>query len=393
MGTWAGCRYESTAHAIEKRDGGKDRGGLIGNSGHFGYPALSFQLSPPAEVASRSCKMIIVLKPTATPKDAEQILRQIEALGLKPLHLPGTERVVLGALGDERILGKLHLEAHPAVESLKPILAPYKLVSRSMHPHDTVVNIGDVPIGGDRFVVIAGPCAVESLEQMQDTAIAVKNAGAACLRGGAYKPRTSPYSFQGLGLAGLKILRDLSKSMNMPVITEAVEVGDLEIVEEHASAIQIGARNMQNFRLLKSLGKCRKPILLKRGMASTIDDLLLAAEYIVSEGNPNVVLCERGIRTFETATRSTLDLSVVPYIKQRSHLPIIVDPSHGTGIRDLVEPMTLAAAACGADGVIIEVHRNPAEALSDGPQSLYPEQFARLMQKLRPFVEAAGRTL
>ncbi|MCP4605727.1 MAG: 3-deoxy-7-phosphoheptulonate synthase [Proteobacteria bacterium] len=337
--------------------------------------------------------MIIVLKPESTKEIADDILRRIEDAGLHPLYMPGKERIVLGAIGDERVLGKLHLENHPMIESLKPILAPYKLVSREVKSENSVVEIGGVPVGGDNFVLIAGPCAIESKEQMLKTGMAVKKAGAACLRGGAYKPRTSPYSFQGLGIDGLRILAEVSAELGMPAVTEVVEVGDVEAVEEHAAAFQVGARNMQNFRLLKELGKSTKPIILKRGMAATMEDLLLAAEYIVSQGNSNVILCERGIRTFETATRNTLDLTAVPFIKQRSHLPVVVDPSHGTGVRELVAPMTKAATACGADGILIEVHCDPGAALSDGKQSLFPEQFDQLMKELEPFLAASGKKL
>jgi 3-deoxy-7-phosphoheptulonate synthase len=337
--------------------------------------------------------MIIVLKPEASDSEAQEILQHIAELGLRPLHMPGTERVVLGAIGDERVLESLHFENYPQVESVQPILAPYKLVSRELHPHDTIVRVGSMSVGGERFAVVAGPCAVESLDQLRETAIAVKQHGAQCLRGGAFKPRTSPYSFQGLALEGLELLAQVSREVGLPVVTEVVEVADVEAVARHADALQVGARNMQNFRLLQILGHCGKPVILKRGMAATIQDLLLAAEYIVSEGNPDVILCERGIKTFETATRNTLDLNAVPFIKARSHLPVIVDPSHGTGIRELVAPMARAAVACGADGVMIEVHRDPVHALSDGQQSLYPDQFAALMHGLRAFVEAAGRTM
>jgi len=337
--------------------------------------------------------VIIILKPGATKKDADEIIRQIAAVGLKPLYLPGTERTVLGAIGDERILGKLHIENHPLVERLSPVLTPYKLVSREIHPRDTVVRIDGVPVGGRHFTVIAGPCAVEDSRQMLLTAQAVKRAGARCLRGGAYKPRTSPYSFQGLGLEGLQILHEVSRTLQMPAVTEVVEVADVTAVERYASAFQVGARNMQNFRLLKAVGQSRKPVILKRGMAASVEDLLLAAEYILSEGNPSVILCERGIRTFETATRYTLDLNAIPHIKQHSHLPVIVDPSHGTGVREYVIPMAKAAVACGADGLLVEVHHNPKEALSDGHQSLDPREFARLMKGLRPYVAAAGRRM
>ncbi len=337
--------------------------------------------------------MIIILKPTATPAIAEEIQQQIAAAGLQPLYLPGTERTVLGAIGDERILGTLHLENHPEVESITPILTPYKVVSREFHPSDAVVSIGDVAIGGNRFVVIAGPCAIESREQMEATALAIKASGARGLRGGAFKPRTSPYSFQGLGLEGLRILRDVSREVGLPAITEVVEVADVESVEAYADAFQVGARNMQNFRLLTRLGKSRKPVILKRGMAATVEDLLMAAEYIVSEGNPNVILCERGIRTFETATRNTLDLNAIPYLKQHTYLPVLVDPSHGTGVREFVSPMARAAAACGADGVLVEVHNDPTKAMSDGKQSLWPDGFATLMRELDAVVRAVGRTL
>jgi 3-deoxy-7-phosphoheptulonate synthase len=337
--------------------------------------------------------MIIVLKPHTPKEDADRLLARIEESGLKSLYMPGSERTVLGALGDERVLGELHLENDPIVESVKPILAPYKLVSREFQAHDTVVSIGGATVGGERFMVIAGPCAVETTERLTATAEIVKKAGAHVLRGGAFKPRTSPYSFQGLGIEGLEIMGQVRTSVGIPAVTEVVEACDIDAIADHADALQVGARNMQNYRLLKQLGECGKPVILKRGMAATIKDLLLAAEYIVSEGNKNVILCERGIRTFETATRNTLDLNAVPFIKQRSHLPVIVDPSHGTGRRELVAPMARAAVACGADGIMVEVHANPAEAWSDGEQSLYPDQFAELMQGLRPFVEAVGKKL
>ena len=337
--------------------------------------------------------MIIVLKPDAPAQAAQDLLTRIADKGLKPLHLPGAERVVLGALGDERVLAELHLESHPMVESVKPILAPYKLVGRELHPEDTVVRIGSATIGGGAFAVIAGPCAVETYEQTLASARAAKEAGASAIRAGAFKPRTSPYDFGGHGREGLRILRRVGDELGLPVVTEVMDASDLDAVVEHADALQIGARNMQNFSLLRAVGRTRKPVLLKRGMSARIDELLLAAEYLLAEGNDQVVLVERGIRTFETATRNTLDLNAVPYIKQRTHLPVVVDPSHGTGIRDLVTPMALAAAACGADGLLIEVHENPAAALSDGPQSLYPDQFAALMGKLRPLLNALGRPI
>ena len=337
--------------------------------------------------------MIIVLRPEATPEVARELLDRIEAKGLKPLHMPGVERVVLGALGDERVLAELALDSHPMVESLKPVLAPYKLVSRELHPHDSVVCFGRTAIGGRGFAVIAGPCAVETEEQMLATATSAKQAGAHGLRAGAYKPRTSPYAFQGHGLEGLKILRAVGDEVQLPVLTEVMETTDVETVAAYADALQIGARNMQNYSLLKAVGRSGKPVVLKRGMAAKIEDLLLAAEYLLAEGNEQVILCERGIRTFETATRNTLDLNAIPYIKQKTHLPVLVDPSHGTGVRDLVIPMALAAAACGADGILVEMHENPAAAWSDGAQSLYPQGFEQLMTTLKPVVAAVGREL
>ena len=337
--------------------------------------------------------MIIVLKPEATPEIAQELLDRISAKGLTPLHMPGAERVVLGALGDERVLAELNLESHPMVEAVKPVLAPYKLVSRELHPHDTIVRIGKIAIGGGTFQVIAGPCAVETAEQTRNTGRLVKEAGASALRAGAYKPRTSPYGFAGHGPEGLKILREVGDELGLPIVTEVMDTADLDLVAEYADAVQIGARNMQNFSLLRAVGKIAKPVVLKRGMSAKIEELLLAAEYLLAAGNEQVVLCERGIRTFETATRNTLDLNAIPYIKQKTHLPIIVDPSHGTGIRDLVIPMSLAAAACGADGLLVEVHENPAAALSDGAQSLYPQGFTELMGALKPVLRAVGRDL
>ncbi|HXW52536.1 MAG TPA: 3-deoxy-7-phosphoheptulonate synthase [Myxococcota bacterium] len=337
--------------------------------------------------------MIIILKQNASKEDADNILDEIEKTGLKPLFLPGVERIVIGAIGDERLLNEKQFENFPQVDQVKPVLSPYKLVSREFNNGNTIVKIGDVAIGGKEFVTIAGPCAVENTLQMNRSANVVKKAGARILRGGAFKPRTSPYSFQGLGLEGLKILAAAAKEHGLPSVTEVVEVNDIDAVEQYSDAFQVGARNMQNFRLLTELGQRRKPVILKRGFAAKVEDLLLAAEYIVAEGNPNVILCERGIRTFETCTRNTLDLNAVPYLKTKSHLPVIVDPSHGTGLRDLVAPMAFAAAACGADGLIIEVHPDPKSALSDGMQSLYPEQFATMMQDLNKFVLAANRTM
>ena len=337
--------------------------------------------------------MIIVMKPDASQDVIDRLLGRIEGKGLKPLHLPGAERVVLGALGDERVLAELNLEAEPAVESVKPILAPYKLAARDLHPHDSRISIGDVTIGGGRCALIAGPCAVEGEEQLRASAKAAKAAGARILRGGAYKPRTSPYSFQGKGPEGLKLLAEIGAELEMPIVTELVDVADLDLLCQHADAIQVGTRNMQNFELLKAVGKADKPVILKRGMAARIDDLLMAAEYILAGGNEDVILCERGIRTFETATRNTLDLAAVPLLKEKTHLPVVVDPSHGTGKRSLVAPMAMAAAAAGADGLMIEVHHDPAVALSDGPQSLYPEQMEALGHQLSRLLHSLGRSL
>jgi 3-deoxy-7-phosphoheptulonate synthase len=337
--------------------------------------------------------MIIVLKPDAPSDSADRLLERISSAGLQPLHMPGSERVVLGALGDERVLSELALDSDPAVESVKPILAPYKLVSRELHPHDTIVDVGGVLVGGEKLAVIAGPCAVEDRDQLFETAEAAKKAGATLLRAGAYKPRTSPYGFSGHGPAGLAILREVADELGMPVVTEVMDTADLDTVAAQADALQIGARNMQNYALLRAVGQTRRPVVLKRGLSATIQEWLLAAEYLLSAGNDQVILCERGIRTFETATRNTLDLNAVPYVKARTHLPIIVDPSHGTGIRGLVPAMAMAGVAAGADGLMIEVHRDPARALSDGAQSLYPDQFAALMTRLKPLAAAVGRTL
>lgn len=337
--------------------------------------------------------MIIILRPDASEKDAQEILLKIDTAGLKPLHMPGVERTVIGALGDERVLESLHLENLPQVDMVKPVLSKYKLVSREIYAQDTVVQVGNTPVGSEQFAIMAGPCAIESEEQLLETARYVKNAGATVLRGGAFKPRTSPYSFQGLGVEGLKIMSQVGKEVGLDTITELMDVNDLDDVARYISAIQIGARNMQNYTLLKAVGETQKPVLLKRGLSATIEELLLAAEYIVASGNPNVMICERGIRTFETATRNTLDLNAVAFIKERSHLPVIVDPSHGTGVRTLVSPMAKAAVACGADGVIVECHRSPKESVSDAAQALSPQDFHTLMQQLAPFVAASGRTL
>lgn len=337
--------------------------------------------------------MIIVMKPQTPQETIERLLGRIEAMGLKPLHMPGAERVVLGALGDERVLADLQLEADPHVEAVKPILAPYKLVGRELHPHDTVVRVGGAAFGSEKFALVAGPCAVESEAQLLASATAAREAGASVLRAGAYKPRTSPYSFQGHGPEGLNLLEQVGREVGLPVVTEVIETGDVELVARHADMLQVGARNMQNFALLKAVGAVGKPVLIKRGMSARIEDLLLAAEYVMAAGCEEVVLCERGIRTFETATRNTLDLAAVPLLKAKSHLPVVVDPSHGTGKRELVAPMALAAAAAGADGVMVEVHVDPPAALSDGPQSLYPDQMLALGERLAALLPVVGRSL
>ena len=338
--------------------------------------------------------MIIVLKPGTQESDIDDVCRRIEGLGLRAHVSRGEQRTVIGAIGDDRFKTRLQaLEALDCVESLVPILQPFKLASREVHPTDTVIEVDGVRIGGAELTIMAGPCSVESEVQLRAVAQGVKAGGAHVLRGGAFKPRTSPYAFQGLEEEGLKLLSDARKLTGLPIVTEVLEPDRVELVAEHADILQIGARNVQNFSLLKEVGQCGKPVLLKRGMATTIKEFLLSAEYVLAGGNPNVILCERGIRTFETATRFTLDLNAVPVIKKLSHLPVVVDPSHGTGHWEYVAPMAKAGIACGADGLIIEVHHQPAEALSDGPQSLKPDKFARLVAELRVLAEALDRTL
>lgn len=327
--------------------------------------------------------MIVVLKPETSKEQVDDILKRIAGEGLEPLYLPGTEKIVIGAIGDERVLARLQLEALPYVERVVPILEPYKLVGRQFRPEDTIVRIGAAAIGAGAPVIIAGPCAVESRDQLLATARAVKSAGADLLRGGAYKPRTSPYSFQGLEEEGLALLEEARMETGLPIVTEVVDPHDVEKVARSADVLQIGARNMQNFALLKEAGKLRKPVLLKRGMSASLEELLMSAEYLLVEGNTQVILCERGIKTFSVATRNTLDLSIVPLVKSRSHLPIVVDPSHATGLRSLVRPMSLAAIAAGADGLLIEVHVAPETAKCDGSQQLTPAEFARLMADVR----------
>ncbi len=338
--------------------------------------------------------MIIVMKEGAPKEQIEHIIDRIKELGYTPHPIYGEQRTVVGAIGDER--GKFRLESlasAPGVEVVMPILKPYKLVGMELKTEPTVIKIGKHSVGSKEFMLIAGPCSVESREQLISTAKAVKKAGAQYLRGGAFKPRTSPYSFQGLEEDGLKILKEASEITGLKIVTEVITPTDVLLVSKYADVLQVGARNMANFALLKDLGKINKPVMLKRGMAATIKDLLMAAEYIASEGNSDIILCERGIRTFESATRNTLDLSAVPLIKKLCHLPVIVDPSHATGARDLVAPMSKAAVACGADGLMIEVHPNPEKAFSDGAQSLLPDQFMELTKELKKYLVLEGREL
>ncbi len=337
--------------------------------------------------------MIIVMS-SRNPEDVRRVVSKVEELGYQAHLIEGVERTVIGAVGDER--GKMRLQALeslPGVEQVVPILKPFKLAGRELRQQDSVIDVGGVKIGGGHFCVMAGPCSVESREQILESAEGIRDCGAQMLRGGAYKPRTSPYSFQGLEEEGLHLLQEAKQATGLPFVTEVMTPEQVPLVAEHADMIQVGARNMQNFGLLKAVGRADKPVLLKRGMMSTISELLMSAEYIMSEGNQAVVLCERGIRTFETETRNTLDLSAVPVIRKLSHLPILVDPSHGTGHWDLVLPMAKAAVACGADGLMIEVHPRPAEAFSDGPQSLKIKRFHELMDALAPYLAAEGKTL
>jgi 3-deoxy-7-phosphoheptulonate synthase len=339
--------------------------------------------------------MIIVMKAGAAKKDKDEVLKRIKELGYKPHVIHGTTRDVIGAIGDER--GKLvlqQLESMHGVESVVPILQPYKLASSEVKKERSVIRISDtVSIGGPEVIIMAGPCSVESEEQIIESAKAVKEAGAHILRGGAFKPRTSPYSFQGLEEEGLKLLAKARDLTGLPFVTEVINPETVDLVAEYSDILQIGARNSQNFALLKKVGQINKPILLKRGMAMTIQEFLMSAEYIMAEGNQSVILCERGIRTFETATRNTLDLSAIPVLKTKTHLPIVIDPSHGTGNYHYVGPMSLAAIAGGADGLIIEVHPDPERASSDGPQSLKPKKFAKLMEQMKKVAEAVDRSL
>jgi 3-deoxy-7-phosphoheptulonate synthase len=338
--------------------------------------------------------MMIVMKPTATEEDIQAVVERIEGCGARAHLSRGEEVTVIGAVGDREHVQRLGLEGHVGVSQVVPILKPYKLSSSQFsHGQRTVIEIGGRRVGGDNFSMIAGPCTVESRDQLMTTARAVSDAGASMLRGGAYKPRSSPYSFQGLGQEGLRLLAEAKAETGLPIVTELMDARDVEAIAEVADVIQIGARNMQNYPLLAELGRTGLPVLLKRGLSATLEELLMAAEYVLKEGNPNVMLCERGIRTFETAYRFTLDITAIPMLRELSHLPVIVDPSHAPGRRDLVLPLSLAAAAAGADGIIVEVHPNPEQAICDGPQQLYADQFADYVEHVERAAAVAGKVL
>ncbi len=337
--------------------------------------------------------MIVVMKAGSTQTEIDRVLGKIHALDLDTNVSRGVQRTVIGVIGSEEKLARLDLSAAPGIEKIMRVLKPFKLASREFHPEDSVIEVGGLKIGGGHFVVMAGPCAVESRERLFETARKVKASGGMILRGGAFKPRTSPYSFQGLGEEGLRYLRECGDELDMPIVTEVMDTRLVELVAKYADILQVGARNMQNFSLLIEVGKTDKPVLLKRGMSSTVQELLMSAEYIMSEGNEKVILCERGIKSFETSVRNLVDISAVPNVKGQSHLPIIVDPSHGTGRYDLVAPMCKAALAAGADGVMVEVHPCPEEALSDGAQSLLPDRFDRLMKELYGIAGVLGKKM
>ena len=335
--------------------------------------------------------MIIVTKPGATEDQIQHIQDRIKEWGLKAEISRGAQRVVIGVIGPEDIIREKPLAAIPGVESVTPVLKPYKLVAREFRGIDSLVKIGNVEIGGNEVIFMSGPCSVESRDQIVSIAKDIKKAGAKVLRGGAFKPRTSPYAFQGLGVDGLKLLAEAREETGLPVITEIMDTKDLEVIEKYADCLQIGARNMQNFSLLKEVGRSKLPVMLKRGMSATVKDLLMSAEYILSEGNFNVLLCERGIRTFETYTRNTLDLNAVPVLKAETHLPVVVDPTHGVGLHKFIPAMALASIAAGADALMVEVHNSPELAKSDGEQALLPDEFTDLVQRLRAVALAVGR--
>ncbi len=335
--------------------------------------------------------MVVVMEPKAPEEKIQNVISHLKDLGFDIHRSDGVTHTILGAVGDKTGIDLRQLEVLEGVHEVVRISEPYKLASRSFKLENTVIKVGDVAIGGQEVIVAAGPCAVESREQIMKIAEAVRASGAKVLRGGAFKPRTSPYSFQGLGEEGLKLLRDAADKYGLLAVTEIVDVNHIDMVVEYADILQVGARNMQNFQLVRELGKVGKPVLLKRGMSATIEEWLMASEYVLSGRNHNVILCERGIRTFEKYTRNTLDISAVPVIKKLSHLPIFTDPSHGTGIRDKVIPMARASVAAGADGIIVEVHHDPEHAMSDGAQSLFPLQFEQMMKELRIIARAVGR--
>src|SRR5512135_1028905 len=349
--------------------------------------------SPSGCPGSPRTTMIIVLKPHPSPELIRHVIERIEALGFTPHLSQGVARAIIGVIGDEDKLQVEPLQAIPGVEQVVPILKPFKLASREFHADDSVFEVKGIKVGGGHLMMIAGPCAVEGEAILMEIAEKVRNAGANVLRGGAFKPRTSPYSFQGLGEDGLKLLKAAGERFGMPIVTEVMDPRQVELVERYADVFQVGARNMQNFDLLKEVGKTRTPVLLKRGMSATVKDLLMSAEYVLAQGNRRVILCERGVRTFEDSTRNTLDLSIVPNAKGLSHLPIIVDPSHATGRPDLIPAMARAAVAAGSDGVHVEVHACPEKALSDGPQALLPDQYAQLMDELRQLADVLGKTI
>jgi 3-deoxy-7-phosphoheptulonate synthase len=337
--------------------------------------------------------MLVVMEASATPEQVKRVCEEIEKMGLSAHPIPGAQRTAIGVTGNKAQVDSDKIRAQDGVKDIIHVTQPYKLVSREFFPNDTIINVNGVPIGEKSFVVMAGPCSVESRDQSMRIAEQVKESGARIFRGGAYKPRTSPYSFQGLGEKGLEILAEVREQFGLMIVTEAIDVETVDLVEPVADIIQIGARNMQNFSLLKKVGRAKKPVLFKRGMSATLQEYLMAAEYILAEGNHDVILCERGVRTFADHTRNTLDLSAIPYVKRTSHLPILSDPSHGTGKRDKVIPLSRASIAVGADGLIVEVHHDPANALSDGPQALTFNMFRELMDDMRKFCEVVGREM
>jgi len=337
--------------------------------------------------------MIVVMRTGAKEEQIQRVLDKIHREGLKEHVSRGVERTIIGLVGDVRKIQKGQLEAIEGVDKVMTVLKPFKLASRDFHPEDTKIKINGITVGDKQVMVMAGPCAVESREQIIETAKAIKNAGAHILRGGAFKPRTSPYAFQGMGEEGLKLLAEAKNETGLPIITEAMDIQSIDLVAKYADIVQIGARNMQNFKLLKEVGKIDKPVMLKRGMSATLNEFLMSAEYIMSEGNEKVILCERGIRTFVEYSRNTLDLNIVPVLKRMTHLPVVVDPSHGTGKYEMVKPMAMASVAAGADGLMVEVHPRPEDAVSDGDQSLTFQRFEDMMKGIGPVAEAVGRSL